>query len=55
MAISNIGTVWQFYAAMPKTRRQALAQRPKAGNRFSASAKGKRKKFYPEGDAARAA
>ncbi|MGX5805402.1 hypothetical protein ACWGS9_29825 [Bradyrhizobium sp. Arg314] len=52
MAISNIGTVWQFYAATPKTRRQALARRRTAGNRFFATAKGKRKKFYFENEAA---
>jgi hypothetical protein len=46
MATSNIGTVWQFYAGWPKTRRQALARRRTAGNRFFAAAKGKRKKFY---------
>jgi hypothetical protein len=46
MATSNIETVWQFYAGWPKTRRQALAHRRTAGNRFFAAAKGRRKKFY---------
>ncbi|WP_181182678.1 hypothetical protein [Mesorhizobium sp. B3-1-9] len=55
MAMSNSGTVWQFYAATPKIRRQALARRRTAGNRFFATAKDKRKKFYFEIEAARAA
>jgi hypothetical protein len=48
MAMSNTGTVWQFYAATPKTRRQALARCRMAGNRFFATANAKRKKFYSE-------
>jgi mannose/cellobiose epimerase-like protein (N-acyl-D-glucosamine 2-epimerase family) len=48
MAISTTRTVWQFYAAGPKTRRHALARAFEAGNRFFATAKGKRKKFYAE-------
>jgi hypothetical protein len=55
MTMSNTGTVWQFYAATPKTRRQALARRRTAGNRFFASAKAKRKKFYFENKTAGAA
>jgi hypothetical protein len=55
MATSNIETVWQFYAGWPKTRRQALAHRRTAGNRFFAAAKSKRKKFYFENETARTA
>jgi hypothetical protein len=50
MAISTTRTVWQFYAAGPKTRRHALARAFEAGNRFSATAKGKRKKFYADAE-----
>ncbi|WP_181176038.1 hypothetical protein [Mesorhizobium sp. B2-7-2] len=50
--MSNTETVWQFYAATPKIRRQALARRRTAGNRFFATAKAKRKKFYFEAETA---
>jgi len=46
MAISNTRTIWQFYAGAAKTRRQALAHPVMAGNRFFATAKARRKKFY---------
>ncbi|WP_292453113.1 hypothetical protein, partial [Mesorhizobium sp.] len=55
MATSDSETVWQFYAGWPKTRRQSLARRRTAGNRFFAAAKSKRKKFYFENERARTA
>jgi len=46
MTTRNPGTVCQFYAAARKTRRKALAHPAMAGNRFFATAKGRRKLFH---------
>jgi hypothetical protein len=43
---SNPGTVSQFYARARKTRSKALAHPVMAGNRFFATAKGRRKIFH---------
>ncbi|WP_143748262.1 hypothetical protein [Mesorhizobium carmichaelinearum] len=42
----NPGTDWQFYARARKTRSKALAHPVMAGNRFFATAKGRRKIFH---------
>ncbi|MBE1706803.1 MULTISPECIES: hypothetical protein [Mesorhizobium] len=43
------GTVSQFYARARKTRSKALAHPVVAGNRFFATAKGRRKIFHIQG------
>ncbi|WP_147377591.1 hypothetical protein [Mesorhizobium waimense] len=48
MTKRNPGTVCQFYAAARKTRRKALAHPAMAGNRFFATAKGRRKLFHTQ-------